>query len=191
MAKVRVYELARELDMESKVLVNKLLAGGLNIKNYMSTLDEEAVARARDIVAGVVSEVVEEKRIKPTVIRRRKKTVKINPNRGGIPISRDRLSECQSAVCCQIGDPGKGSSRRRIGKQNRRTFASLRRCYSRFTMGGETWTGFFIEYSVITYLTGNVIVCVEERQRLSRVQVPPHKPKPESSRFGSISWVPL
>ncbi|RLC31285.1 MAG: translation initiation factor IF-2 [Deltaproteobacteria bacterium] len=73
MAKVRVYELAKELKMESKVLVEKLQSGGMNIKNYMSTLDEEAVKRARDIALGVVSEEIEEKRVKPTVIRRRKK----------------------------------------------------------------------------------------------------------------------
>lgn len=73
MAKVRVYELARELDIESKKLVDKLIAGGMNIKNYMSTLDEEAASRAREIVSGVVSEVIEEQRVRPTVIRRRKK----------------------------------------------------------------------------------------------------------------------
>ena len=77
MAKVRVYELARELDMESKDLVEKLIAGGLDIKNYMSTLDEQSVIRAREVVSGAVSEVVVEKRIKPTVIRRRKKVIKV------------------------------------------------------------------------------------------------------------------
>ncbi len=79
MAKVRVYELARELNMESKQLVEKLLAGGMNIKNYMSTLDEQAVVRAREIALGIVSEVIEEKRIKATVIRRRKKKVRVEP----------------------------------------------------------------------------------------------------------------
>jgi len=82
MAKVRVYELARELELDSKDLVAKLKAGGMSIKNYMSTLDEEAVVQARDVVKGVVSEVVEEKRIKPTVIRRRKKKVKVEPITG-------------------------------------------------------------------------------------------------------------
>ncbi|MFC1868713.1 translation initiation factor IF-2 N-terminal domain-containing protein [Thermodesulfobacteriota bacterium] len=77
MAKVRVYELAKELSIESKKLVEKLKAGGLNIKNYMSTMDEETANRARDIIKGVTSEVIEEKRIKPTVIRRRKKVVKV------------------------------------------------------------------------------------------------------------------
>ncbi len=73
MAKVRVYELAKELNMESTKLVDKLVAGGLNIKNYMSTLDEGSLIRAKEIISGVVSEIIEEQRIRPTVIRRRKK----------------------------------------------------------------------------------------------------------------------
>ncbi|MBU2497591.1 MAG: translation initiation factor IF-2, partial [Proteobacteria bacterium] len=77
MAKVRVYELGKELNMDSKALVEKLKAGGIDVKNYMSTLDEEAVVRAREVVAGAVSEVIEEKRVRPTVIRRRKKTISV------------------------------------------------------------------------------------------------------------------
>lgn len=79
MAKVRVYELAKELDMESKQLVDKLTAGGMDVKNYMSTLDEQEIVRAKGIVSGAVSEVVVEKRIKPTLIRRRKKVVRVEP----------------------------------------------------------------------------------------------------------------
>jgi translation initiation factor IF-2 len=81
MAKVRVYELAKELNMDSKELVEKLKAGGMNIKNYMSTLDEQAVIKAHEVALGVVSEVIEEKRIRPTVIRRRKKTVAVEPEK--------------------------------------------------------------------------------------------------------------
>ncbi|MBW1916072.1 MAG: translation initiation factor IF-2 [Deltaproteobacteria bacterium] len=77
MAKVRVFELAKELSMDSKELVEKLQANGMDIKNHMSTLDEDTVSRAKEIVTGVTSEVIEEKRIKPTVIRRRKKTIKV------------------------------------------------------------------------------------------------------------------
>ena len=84
MAKVRVYELARDLNLDSKQLVEKLKAGGLDVKNYMSTLDADAVAKARDVVAGRVSEVVEEKRIKPTVIRRRKKIVEVKPEKPAV-----------------------------------------------------------------------------------------------------------
>ncbi|MBN2032919.1 MAG: translation initiation factor IF-2 [Deltaproteobacteria bacterium] len=79
MAKVRVYELAKELNMDSKELVEKLKTCGINIKNYMSTLDEQEVMKAREAALGVVSEVIEEKRIRPTVIRRRKKTVAVEP----------------------------------------------------------------------------------------------------------------
>ncbi len=76
MAKVRVYELARELSIENKKLVEKLNACGIVVKNHMSTLDEEAVEKARQIVSGAVSEVIEETRIKPRIIRRRKKTIR-------------------------------------------------------------------------------------------------------------------
>jgi translation initiation factor IF-2 len=81
MAKVRVYELAKELSMDSKELVEKLKAGGIPVKNYMSTLDEQTVAKAREVALGVVSEVIEEKRVRPTVIRRRKKTVTVEVER--------------------------------------------------------------------------------------------------------------
>lgn len=85
MAKLRVYELARELDLESRKLVEKLNAAGMDIKNYMIALDEDTVAKARAIVARAVSEVVEEKRIKPTIIRRRKKVVEPEPDLAPAP----------------------------------------------------------------------------------------------------------
>jgi translation initiation factor IF-2 len=79
MAKVRVYELARDLNMDSRELVDKLTAAGLGVKNYMSTLDDAVLERAKEIAAGRVSEVVEETRIKPRVIRRRKVQVVVQP----------------------------------------------------------------------------------------------------------------
>jgi translation initiation factor IF-2 len=75
MAKVRVYELANELSIDNKELVDKLKAGGMSVKNHMSTLDEGDIRRAKEILKGEssnVSEVIEEKRIKRNVIRRRK-----------------------------------------------------------------------------------------------------------------------
>jgi translation initiation factor IF-2 len=85
MAKVRVYELAKELSIDSKELVEKLLGGGMSIKNYMSTLDEDAVVKAKEIISGVVSEFIEERRIKPTVIRRRRKIKKVKKVEAEIP----------------------------------------------------------------------------------------------------------
>ena len=103
MAKVRVYELAKELNLESKQLVEKLTAGGMDIKNYMSTLDEQSVVRAREIVSGAVSEVVEEKRIKPTVIRRRKKVVRVEQAPPEAAVEEEKTPE--EEVSEQKGEP--------------------------------------------------------------------------------------
>ena len=97
MAKVRVYELAKELDLESKKLVEKLTAGGMDVKNYMSTLDEQSVVRAREIVSGAVSEVVVEKRIKPTVIRRRKKVVRVEQKPPETAVEEEKAPETKTA----------------------------------------------------------------------------------------------
>jgi len=75
MSKLRVYELAREVKMNSSELVERLKSAGFSINNYMSSLDGDDVARAKDYLSGATSEIFEEKRIKPTIIRRRKKIV--------------------------------------------------------------------------------------------------------------------
>ena len=93
MAKVRVYELARELNMDSKELVQKLVAGGMDIKNYMSTLDEQDAVQARKVISGAVAEVVEEKRIKPTIIRRRKKRVEVEEKGPEMPVEEQVAAE--------------------------------------------------------------------------------------------------
>jgi translation initiation factor IF-2 len=81
MSKVRVYELAKELNMNSSELVERLKGAGLPINNYMSALDRDDVARAKDYLSGATNEVFEEKRIKPTIIRRRKKIIPKVPER--------------------------------------------------------------------------------------------------------------
>jgi translation initiation factor IF-2 len=75
MSKMRVYELAKELRMDTKDLVERLKDAGFTISNQMSALDEDDVGRAKDYLSGATSEIYEEKRIKPTVIRRRKKII--------------------------------------------------------------------------------------------------------------------
>ena len=76
MAKIRVYELARELNMTNKVLIDKMGELGITVKSHMSSLEDEAVAQVKSNLFGKPAEKVEETRIKPTVIRRRKKIVK-------------------------------------------------------------------------------------------------------------------
>jgi len=75
MGKLRVYELAKEVKMSSNELVERLKSAGFPINNYMSSLDMDDVARAKYYLSGATDEILEEKRIKPTIIRRRKKII--------------------------------------------------------------------------------------------------------------------
>jgi translation initiation factor IF-2 len=78
MAKIRVYELARDLNLTNKVLLGKLDEMDISVKSHMSSLDDEAVARIKSTIFGKKrEETVEETRVKPTVIRRRRKKVKV------------------------------------------------------------------------------------------------------------------
>jgi translation initiation factor IF-2 len=73
MAKIRVYELARDLNMTNKVLLEKLKEIGLPIKSHMSSLEEEKIDAIKAAISGVDPADVEVTRIKPNVIRRRKR----------------------------------------------------------------------------------------------------------------------
>jgi translation initiation factor IF-2 len=71
MAKKRVYELAKDLGMESKDLIARLEVLGITVKSHASTLDEDDIERVtEDLQAKAPRQIVEE-RIKTTVIRRR------------------------------------------------------------------------------------------------------------------------
>jgi translation initiation factor IF-2 len=71
MPKKRVHELAKELGLESKVLIARLEKIGISVKSASSSLDEDEEERAKkELTAGELREVVEQ-RIKTTVIRRR------------------------------------------------------------------------------------------------------------------------
>ena len=75
MAKIRVYELARELNMTNKALIEKMSDMDIAVKSHMSSLEDEAVTQIKAAFFGKPAEKVEETRIKPTVIRRRRKKV--------------------------------------------------------------------------------------------------------------------
>jgi translation initiation factor IF-2 len=79
MAKIRVYELARDLNLTNKMLLGKLEDMDISVKSHMSSLEDEAVARIKTTIFGTTKkeETVEETRIRPTVIRRRRKEVKV------------------------------------------------------------------------------------------------------------------
>ncbi len=73
--KIRVYELAKEAGMKSKVLTTQLMELGYDVKAYNSTLDENTAEEIRERL-GLKNISVERKRIEKagrTVIRRRRK----------------------------------------------------------------------------------------------------------------------
>ena len=73
MAKMRVYELAKELKIDNKELVRQLIDLGLDVRNHMSTLTPEEADMVREKVLSTRSEVVQEKRVSTRVIRRRRR----------------------------------------------------------------------------------------------------------------------
>jgi translation initiation factor IF-2 len=79
MAKIRVYELARELNMTNKILLEKIREKDIPIKSHMSSLDEDLVLKIKAHVFGTETEKIEETRVKSTVIRRRRKVVPKEP----------------------------------------------------------------------------------------------------------------
>ena len=79
MAKLRVYELAKELEMTNNDLVARLLDMGIQVKGHMSSLDENQAQVVRDMVAGRSQQMIVEKRVGRDIIRRRRKIVAAEP----------------------------------------------------------------------------------------------------------------
>lgn len=71
MAKVRVYELAKELNVTNKAFLNKLEAMKIEVKSHMSTLEDSTVAAIRKSMSGKKKQKKDVK-AKPFVIRRRR-----------------------------------------------------------------------------------------------------------------------
>ncbi len=73
--KKRVYELARELNMTNKALLEKISSLDLGLNSHMSTLDEGYEEQIRRLIQGGTEPDLEEMRVRPTVIRRRRKAL--------------------------------------------------------------------------------------------------------------------
>ena len=77
MAKLRVYELARELNLTNKVLLDRMKKLNMSVRGHVSALDDNDVQIIRNsFIASKMKKNVEEERVKSTVIRRRKKGLK-------------------------------------------------------------------------------------------------------------------
>ncbi len=71
MAKIRVYELAKKLNMTNKVLLSKLKAMNIDVKSHMSSLEDESVVQIKENLLGK-KKIKSDIRVKSSVIRRRK-----------------------------------------------------------------------------------------------------------------------
>ncbi|BBO91898.1 translation initiation factor IF-2 [Desulfosarcina ovata] len=71
-AKIRVYEFARDLNMTNRELLDKIRDLDIEVNSHMSSLDEDVVAKIKSALFGEKDDQLEEKRVRPTVIRRRK-----------------------------------------------------------------------------------------------------------------------
>ncbi|MGA8179629.1 MAG: translation initiation factor IF-2 [Desulfobacterales bacterium] len=79
MAKIRIYELARDLNMTNKMLLDKLQDMDIEAKSHMSSLDDDTVDTIKRNLRGSPAKEIEETRIKPTLIRRRRKPAPQEP----------------------------------------------------------------------------------------------------------------
>ncbi len=73
MGRMRVHELAKELNMNNKELLDRIMRLGIQAKNHMSTLTESAVLKIRQQFSENRTETVEQTRVARGIIRRRKK----------------------------------------------------------------------------------------------------------------------
>ena len=74
--RLRVYELAKDLNVQPKDLLNKIRAMGIDVANHMSHLESVDVDRVRRAVERERLENLEEVRLNDTVIRRRSKSAR-------------------------------------------------------------------------------------------------------------------
>jgi len=79
MGKVRVYELAKELNMGNKDLVQRLQEMGYPVKSHSSTIESFLVQEIKSRILGKKAQTPAATAGRPTVIRRRKKVVEPPP----------------------------------------------------------------------------------------------------------------
>src|SRR5262245_35131822 len=72
MSKVRVYEVAKQLNMDQKTLVTLFQSMGIgDVRNHMSAVESDVVERLKRHLERQKSPEVIEERIRPTVVKRR------------------------------------------------------------------------------------------------------------------------
>ncbi|MBW1982251.1 MAG: translation initiation factor IF-2 [Deltaproteobacteria bacterium] len=98
MARLRIYELARELEMNNKDLVSHIRDLGIQVKGHMSSLDEEQAQLVRDTVSGRSQQLIVEKRVRRGVIRRRRKVVRTEPEPEPVEMEEPAVPEAEAVA---------------------------------------------------------------------------------------------
>jgi translation initiation factor IF-2 len=75
MAKIRVFELARDLNVTNKVLLERMLDLDISVNSHLSSLEDEDVAKIKENVVGGKHKKSDGISAKPTIIRRRRDAV--------------------------------------------------------------------------------------------------------------------
>jgi translation initiation factor IF-2 len=109
MSRIRVYELAKEAGMSSKVLADKLLEQGYDIKGHSSTVDDDTAEKIRETILKSTNTELVEKRISgsagSTVIRRRATVIRRRP--GAAEVSpEDEKEEAETGEEITVSDAG-------------------------------------------------------------------------------------
>ena len=110
MAKIRVYELAKSLNKDSKEIIEVLKKNGIEVKNHMSSVSDEDAQKVKDRFSGKVS--VKKPEEKPAVPAARKPE--------GEPAGAQNAAPAkQKPVRSQEGESGKSQGERRDFNGNR------------------------------------------------------------------------
>jgi translation initiation factor IF-2 len=137
MAKIRVYEFARDLNMTNRELLDRIRDLDVDVSSHMSSLDEDVVAMVKSSLFGEEKDdQLEEMRVRPTVIRRRKvvapqcRTPDAHPrdaeeagseaaDEAGVLPVKAATGKPPARAGTRIG-PGRGGSAGAFGKRRRR-----------------------------------------------------------------------
>jgi len=75
MGKIRVHELAKNMELENKELLTKLAEAGIDASSHSSSLTDEEVQKLNDFI-NPPKQKIEESQVKPGIIRRRRKVIR-------------------------------------------------------------------------------------------------------------------
>ncbi|MBW2622047.1 MAG: translation initiation factor IF-2 [Deltaproteobacteria bacterium] len=98
MGKVRVYELAKKLNISNKELVGKLQEMGFPVKSHSSTIEESQIKEVENLLLGGKAQAAVETKTRATVIRRRKKIVEIATEEVVVPETVEEAAEAEAVT---------------------------------------------------------------------------------------------